>query len=172
MRLIRCDISFSDQIRAILNDAILNSTALYDYHPWTPEMMTAWFEVKEKGNYPVIGLVTETGELAGFGSYGVFRSRPAYKYTVEHSLYVAQPFRGRGLGMLILQEIISAARAQGYHVLVGGIDADNAASIRLHEKLGFVHAGTLKQVGYKFDRWLNLAFYQLVLDTPANPVAG
>lgn len=172
MNLIHCDISFSDQILAIFNDAILNSTALYDYKPRTPAVMASWFEAKKNGNYPVIGVVTERGELMGFTSYGSFRAWPAYKYTVEHSVYVAAAYRGQGVGKRLLQAVIDAARSQAYHVLVGGIDSQNSISIRLHERFGFHYAGTIRQAGFKFGRWLDLAFYQLVLETPAQPVEG
>src|ERR1043165_881064 len=116
MNIIRCDNSYSGQILAIFNDAILNSTALYDYKTRTPEMMATWFATKEKGNYPVIGVVDQTERLLGFGSYGGFRAWPGYKYTVEHSIYVEASSRGRGIGKLLLQEIIANARAQNYHV--------------------------------------------------------
>jgi phosphinothricin acetyltransferase len=172
MNPIRCDRSFSDQILAIFNEAILNSTALYDYEPRTPEMMVAWFENKQKGGFPVIGVVGDGGELLGFASYGTFRAWPAYKYSVEHSIYVSAPHRGKGLGKLLLQEVIESARAQNYHVLIGGIDSQNGASIKLHKRFGFEHAGTIRQVGYKFGRWLDLDFYQLVLETPEGPVEG
>jgi phosphinothricin acetyltransferase len=172
MNLIRLDSSFSDQILAIFNDAILHSTALYDYKPRTIESMTAWFENKRKGNFPVIGAVDEVGELLGFGSYGTFRAWPAYKYSVEHSIYVADEHRGHGLGKVLLEEIIKSAREQNYHVLVGGIDSQNAVSINLHKRFGFVHAGTIRQAGFKFGRWLDLDFYQLILDTPTTPADG
>jgi phosphinothricin acetyltransferase len=172
MNLIRCDASFSDQILAIFNDAILNSTALYDYKPRTIESMVLWFENKRKGDFPVIGAVSESGELLGFGSYGTFRAWPAYKYSVEHSIYVATQHRGKGLGKLLLQQVINSAHEQDYHVLIGGIDSQNNVSIGLHKRFGFQHAGTLKQVGFKFGRWLDLDFYQLVLDSPAKPMDG
>ena len=108
----------------------------------------------------------------GFGSYGAFRAWPGYKYTVEHSIYVDGKFRGRGLGKLLLQEVIGCARNQNYHVLVGAIDSQNAVSIKLHERFGFVHAGTIRQAGFKFGRWLDLVFYQLILETPSAPVDG
>ena len=172
MKLIHCDNSFAEPIRAIFNDAILNSTALYDYKPRTPEMMQAWFEQKHKGNYPVLGAVNEHGELMGFGTYGPFRVPPAYKYSVEHSVYVAGKFRGQGLGKRLLQEVITSARAQDYHILVGVIDSANTVSIALHERFGFQHAGTIRHAGFKFGRWLDVAFYQLILDTPQQPVDG
>src|SRR5215831_2834402 len=120
MKVIQCDSSYASQILAIFNDAILNSTALYDYKPRTPEMMTAWFENKARGNYPVVGILNESGDLMGFGSYGSFRAWPAYKYSVEHSLYVAKGWRRQGVGRRLLQELITTARDQHYHVLIGG----------------------------------------------------
>ncbi len=159
-------------ILAILNEAILNSTALYDYRPRTMENMSSWFAAKRAGNFPVIGLEDEAGTLLGFASYGSFRAFPAYKYTVEHSVYVHPRQRGRGLGRELLRSLIERARAQEVHVLVGGIDAANTASIALHTQLGFTPCGVVRQAGFKFGRWLDLAFYQLILDTPAQPVDG
>ena len=156
----------------ILNDAIVHSTALYDYQPRQMQNMVSWFEAKRAGNFPVIGIEDAQGQLLAFGSYGTFRAFPAFKYTVEHSVYVHKDQRGQGLGPRIMQAVIEAAKAQQIHALVGAIDASNAASIALHEKLGFKHVGTLPEVGFKFGRWLDLAFYQLLLDTPANPVDG
>jgi len=159
-------------ILAILNEAIVNSTALYDYKPRTLDNMGTWFQAKQAGHYPVIGLEDAAGTLLGFASYGSFRAFPAYKYTVEHSVYVHQDHRGRGLGRQLLQAVIARARAQEVHVLVGGIDAANTASIALHTQLGFTPCGVVRQAGFKFGRWLDLAFYQLILDTPAQPVDG
>lgn len=172
MTLIRCNPEHAESILAILNDAIVNSTALYDYKPRSMASMAMWFENKAKGDYPVIGLVTASGELMGFGSYGPFRAFPAYKYTVEHSVYVAARFQGRGLGRRLLEEVVAAAKAQNYHTLVGVIDSQNEISINLHESLGFSHAGTIRQSGFKFGRWLDIVFYQLTLETPAEPVDG
>lgn len=172
MKLTRCDLSFADQILGILNEAILHSTAIYDYKPRDPGSMVAWFENKKKGNFPVLGIVAENGELLAFGSYGTFRAWPAYKYTVEHSVYVASPHRGKGLGKRLLQEVIHSAGEQQYHVLIGGIDSQNAVSIQLHRRLGFQHAGTIQQAGFKFGKWLDLDFYQLILETPSRPVDG
>ncbi|HXT11900.1 MAG TPA: GNAT family N-acetyltransferase [Candidatus Angelobacter sp.] len=159
-------------ILAIFNEAILNSTALYDYKPRTMEMMAGWFEAKAKGKFPVIGIENDAGELMGFGSYGTFRAFPAYKYTVEHSVYVDVRFRGQGIGKRLLQELIKLAQGQDYHVMVGAIDSTNAVSIRLHEALGFTHSGIVRQAGFKFGRWLDLVFYQLILVTPAKPMDG
>jgi phosphinothricin acetyltransferase len=156
----------------IFNDAILHSTALYDYRPRTLESMDDWFAAKRRGGYPVLGYEDGQGRLLAFGSYGAFRAFPAYKYTVEHSIYVHRDHRGQGLGIALMRELIAAARTRDVHVMVGGIDMGNAASIAMHEKLGFVHAGTIRQAGFKFGRWLDLGFYQLLLDTPEHPVDG
>ncbi|RKE37636.1 phosphinothricin acetyltransferase [Paraburkholderia sp. BL23I1N1] len=162
----------ADAILDIFNEAILNSTALYDYKPRTAQNMTAWFDAKRTGGFPVIGVEDSAGTLLAFGSYGTFRAWPAYKYTVEHLVYVHKDCRGQGLGRVVMQELIASARQNDVHAMMGGIDATNAGSIVLHERLGFKHVGTLPEVGFKFGRWLDLAFYQLLLDTPAHPIDG
>ena len=172
MKLVSCDRRHAPAVLAILNDAILNSTALYDYSARTPEMMESWFAAKEKGRYPILGMEDEAGRLAGFSSYGPFRAWPAYKYSIEHSVYVDARFRGRGLGKALMQALIEAAMAQGYHMMIGGVDASNAASIRLHRSLGFESCARIRHAGFKFGRWLDLEFYQLILPTPEHPVDG
>jgi L-amino acid N-acyltransferase len=173
MTIIQCDYQRHAQpILAIFNDAIANSTVLYEYKPRTMETMAAWFDTKAKGKYPVIGVEGESGELMGFASYGAFRAFPAYKYTVEHSVYVDARFRGRGLGKRLMKEIIAAAQGQNYHTMVGVIDASNLVSIGLHEAFGFTACGSILQAGFKFGRWLDVLFYQLILATPSQPVDG
>jgi len=173
MKVVRCERTrHSDAILAILNDAIVNSTALYDYRPRTADNMVSWFEAKDQKNFPVIGVEDESGELMGFASYGTFRAWPAYKYSVEHSVYVDARFRGQGLGRVLLEAIVAEAEKQDYHVMIGGIDAANQVSIRLHESLGFTSCGVIRQAGFKFGRWLDLAFYQLILRTPSAPADG
>jgi phosphinothricin acetyltransferase len=172
MRIISCGQDRAAEILTILNEAIENSTALYDYQPRSPATMQAWFEAKQRGQYPVIGIVSDEDRLLGFGTYGSFRNWPAYKYTIEHSLYIERTHRGQGLGRRLLVELIDAARRQNYHALIGGIDAQNAASIALHRQLGFEPCGTIRHAGFKFGRWLDLQFYELLLDTPAHPCDG
>lgn len=169
MTWIDCGREHSEAIRAIFNEAIVNSTALYDYKPRTQEFMDAWFTTKEAKNLPVIGALDETGALMGFGSYGPFRTHAAYKYSVEHSIYVDARFRGRGVGKLLLQRLVERATQQGYHMMIGVIDALNATSISLHQKAGFESCGSIRHAGYKFGRWLDLALYQLVLTAPESP---
>ena len=173
MHLIDCTYEkHAPAILAILNEAIVNSTALYDYTPRSQESMIKWFEGKAAGAYPVIGMVSDEGELLGFASYGTFRAFPAYKYTIENSVYVHAAHRGKGIGKILLKRLVECATIQDYHVIVAAIDKQNAQSISLHEKLGFTHAGTIAQAGFKFGRWLDLAFYQLILKTPGQPEDG
>jgi phosphinothricin acetyltransferase len=110
----------------------------------------------------VLGLETGSGTLRGFATYGTFRDWPAYRYTVETSVYVRPGHRRQGVGRQLMQELIRAATDDGYHVLVAGIEATQQESIALHESLGFEFAGTICQAGFKFDRWLDLSFYQLL----------
>ena len=173
MQIIACTFAeHADVILEIFNDAIATTTALYAYQPRTKEFMSDWFEAKEKQSFPVIGCQDGAGHLAGFASYGHFRQWPGYKYTIENSVYVHRDFRGRGVGMFLMQALIARAVEQEFHTMVAGIDAKNSASIALHKKLGFFHCGTIQHAGYKFSTWRDLAFYQLLLATPANPLEG
>lgn len=173
LKLIDCnETEHAAAILEILNEAILNSTALYDYQPRTLQSMQSWFAIKREQNFPVLGIVNSTGKLLGFSTWGSFRAFPAYKYTVEHSVYIHHAHRGGGLSKILMQTLIEKAQQQQLHVLVGCIDADNTASIQLHQKLGFTHSGTIRQAGFKFGRWLDAAFYQLTLASPLHPQDG
>lgn len=147
----------------IVNDAILNSTALFEYAPRTLAQQHDWLTQRNADGWPV--LVAEAGgSTRGFAGYGPFRARPAYAATVEHSVYVAQHDRSKGVGRALMLALIAAARSDGRHVMIGGIDASNDASIAFHAALGFVETGRLPQVGWKFERWLDLVFMQLILE--------
>lgn len=165
-----CEEKHLPEIMDIFNEAIIHTTALYDYKPRTLDMVQSWFLHKHEGKYPVTGIFNQKDKLLGFATYGPFRERPAYKYTVEHSVYVRSDSRGKGLGTILLREILRNAEEQNYHVVIGGIDASNYASIKLHEKEGFSFCGLIRQSGYKFEKWLDLVFYQKILETPRNPV--
>lgn len=170
MRTVACTCeNHAAAILAILNDAIVHSAALYDYRPRPPESMTAWFDAKTVGGFPVIGMEDEAGQLAGFATYGNFRVWAGFKYSKEHSVYVHKAHRGKGLGAALMRLLIEAAREQQVHTLIGVIDGGNAASIALHEGLGFVRAGIIREAGFKFGQWRDVHFYQLLLDTPAHP---
>ena len=173
MNIVACDYEHhASAVLAILNDAIVSSTALFDYKPRSPESMVEWFRVKQAHSFPVLGALTEGGELMGFATYGTFRAWPAYKYTIEHSVYVQRDHRRKGVARELMRRLVATAEEQGYHVMVGGIDATNSASIALHVELGFKPAGVIHDAGFKFGRWLDLAFYELRLRTPAAPVDG
>jgi L-amino acid N-acyltransferase YncA len=172
MRLIDCTRQHAGEILAILNEAIVNSTALWDYEPRAPESMDAWFAAKDAGRFPVIGATDDAGTLVGFGTYGPFRAWPAYRYSVEHSVYVHKDHRGRGIGRTLIAANVGRARQQDFHNIVAGIEASNDVSRALHRQMGFQPCGTIRHAGYKFGRWLDLEFYQLLLDTPADPRDG
>jgi L-amino acid N-acyltransferase len=172
MHLADCTFQHAPQILEIFNHAILHSTALYDYKARTMATMDAWFETKRKGDFPIVGAFDETGTLLGFASYGSFRPHAAYKYSIEHSVYIRHDQRGRGFGTALLRDLVARARRQNYHTMIGGIDSSNTASVRLHLSLGFQHCASVKQAGFKFGRWLDLEFYQLILPTPHAPVDG
>ncbi len=151
------------EIRDILNHAILHTTALYEDEPRTPEQVATWFDHKKEKKLPVLGIETEDGTLAGFATYGPFRPHFGFRHAVEHSVYVAAAHRGQGIGHALMQALSDHARAQKLHVMIGVIDAANAASIRFHHAFGFTPCGTVRQAGYKFGRWLDVEFYQLLL---------
>jgi L-amino acid N-acyltransferase YncA len=152
-----------EAILAIVNDAILNTTAIYDYDVRTLNEQISWFQEKKEQNFPVIVATDENDNVVGFGTYGTFRMKIGFKFTVEHSVYVKEGFAGNGIGKAILLELINLAKAQKLHVMVGCIDAENTGSIEFHEKFGFKKAGILKESGYKFDKWLDLQFVQLII---------
>ena len=146
----------------IYNDAILHTTAVYDYEPHTLEMRYEWFTMKQQQGMPVF-VATDDTIIVGFSSIGPFRPWAGYKYSVENSIYVKDGQRGKGIGKLLMQPLIDAARAKQLHTLVAGIDAENKLSIDFHKQFGFEEVGYLKQIGWKFDRWLDLVFMQLIL---------
>ena len=160
-----------EAILVIYNDAIVNTTAVYTYKAKTLEERVLWFQTKQKEGYP-LWVYEHDGKVVGYATYGSFRSSPAYKYTIEHSVYVHKDFRKHGFGKALLETIIEDANTKGYATIVAGIDAANIKSIHLHEKFGFVLSGIVHKAGYKFAQWLDLAFYELQLDGPKNPTEG
>lgn len=151
------------QILDIYNEIIRNTTAVYDYEPHTLEMRMQWFKTRNDQGFPIL-IAERINEIIGFGSFGPFRREwTAYRYSVENSVYVKHNYRGMGVGKLLLEPLINEARKLNMHTMLAGIDATNEASISLHKKFGFVEAAHFKEVGYKFNRWLDLAFFQLML---------
>ena len=149
----------------IYNEVIANSTAIFSDTPITLENRRAWFQDRVDKNYPLLVAEDATGVL-GLATFGDFRSFPGYRYTVEHSVHVRADARGRGIGKRLVEALFAPALALGKHVMVGGIDADNAASIAFHQRLGFVESGRMAEVGRKGGHWLNLVFMQKILDAP------
>ena len=147
----------------ILNDAILHTTAIYEDTPRTPAQLAHWFEHKREKNLPVLGIETADGTLAGFATYGPFRPHFGFRYAVEHSIYIAAPHRGQGIGHALMHALVAHARERQLHVMIGVIDATNTDSIRFHVAHGFTPCGTLRQAGAKFGRWLDVEFHQLLL---------
>ncbi len=155
-------------ILEIYNHAILNTTAIYTYKPQTIEERKLWFDNKIKDGYPVF-VYEENNKVIGFSTYGPFRAWPAYKYTIEHSIYVNNECGNRGIGTILLKEVVKDAAKREYATIVAGIDSSNEKSIKMHKKLGFEDSGTIKRAGYKFGKWLDLTFLQLNLEGPQNP---
>ena len=149
-------------ILEIVNHAILNTTAIYDYNLRSLEEQTVIFENKNAKNFPTF-VVEYDDEIVGFGTYDTFRTKVGYRFTVEHSVYVKEGFAGKGIGQLLMEELISTAKKENYHIMIGVIDASNENSIRFHEKFGFESMGILKEVGFKFDRWLDANLMTLKL---------
>jgi phosphinothricin acetyltransferase len=148
---------------AIYNDVIRTSTAIYREEPATLAERQAWNATRKANGYPLLVARTDDTPVAGFATFGDFRAWPGYRFTVEHSVHVAESHRGQGLGSALMRVLIDRGAALGKHVMVAGIDADNTGSIRMHERLGFEQTGHLKQVGWKFGRWLDLVFMQRTL---------
>lgn len=146
----------------IVNHAILHTTANYNYEIQTLDILNNWFKDKLLNQFPVL-VVEINGQVAGYGSYGTFREKIGFQYTVEHSLYVAEKYVGLGVGKLLLTELIRLAKKQGVHAMIGAIDAENIGSITFHKKFGFVETGVLKEAGFKFNKWLDLLLMQLII---------
>ena len=150
-------------ILEIYNEAVVNTTASYDYEPRTLEHRIAWLEDHVKNNLPVFVAVNEAGRVVGWSALNRYHDRKGYQFTAENSVYVAADLRGRGIGKLLMRPLIDAARQRGLHAILAGIDAENEASIRLHASFGFVRVAHFKQVGFKFGRWLDVIYMELLL---------
>ena len=156
-----------DHITHIYNDAVLNTTATFDIIPRTKSEQLAWFD-KHGERHPVLvihtlGLNGEAQEVVGWGSLGPWSDRSAYDDSGEVSIYIAKSVRGLGLGMMVLENLIAAARTRQFHTLLARISDANEPSLKLHKRFGFEQVGLLKEVGFKFNRWIDVHFYQLIL---------
>lgn len=166
-----CDATDADLsgILAIYNEVIANSTAVYATEPTTLEERREWMRARLARTFPVL-VARDAAGVAGFASFGDWRgSWSGYRYTVEHSVHVRGDVRARGIGRQLLEALVPRALAQGKHVMIGGIDATNSASIRFHARLGFEPVAHFREVGHKFGRWLDLVFMQRLLGPPGEP---
>lgn len=150
------------QILEIYNEIIVNTTAVYYYEPHTLEMRKQWFDERVQQGFPVF-VAEEDGAILGMSTIGPFRVHAAYQYTVENTIHIAAHARGKGVASLLMPPLIETAKKLNLHAIVAGIDADNVISIALHKKFGFVEVAHFKEVGYKFNRWLDLKFLQLII---------
>src|SRR5438093_4102452 len=150
-------------ILEIYNEAVANTTASYDYEPRTLEHRIAWFEDHVKNNLPVFVAVNEAARVVGWSALNRYHDRKGYQFTTENSVYVAADLRGKGIGKLLLRPLVETARQRGRHVILAGIDAEIEASIQLHAAFGFVKVAHFNQVGFKFGRWLDVVYMELLL---------
>ncbi|MGH9920240.1 MAG: GNAT family N-acetyltransferase, partial [Nitrososphaerales archaeon] len=145
----------------IYNDAVLTSPATFDLEPLTLAQRKKWFS--DHGRLHPLVVAESDERVVGYASLSPFRDKPGYSKSVEDSVYVHRDFQGKGVGTLLTKEILARAARLGYHTVVAGIVPPNEASVRLHEGLGFAYVGNFREVGFKFSRWQDVAFYQLFL---------
>jgi L-amino acid N-acyltransferase len=150
------------QILAIYNEVIRNSTAVFSSEEYTPERGESWFDAKKERGFPML-VARDSSGITGFGTFGEFRAWPGYRHSVEHSVHVRADCRGQGVGRALVTALLARATDMGKHVMIAGIDADNAVSIGLHGSLGFTRVGHFHEVAFKFGRWLDLIFMQCIL---------
>ncbi len=157
-----CDPADLPQILEIYNDAVRSTTAIWNDTLVDLEDRRAWLNERVSNGSPVL-VADSHGQAIGYATYGNWRAWEGYRHTVEHSVYVHRDARRGGVAEALMNTLIECARAQGKHVMVGGIEASNEASLALHKKLGFIQAAHMNEVGIKFGRWLDLVFVQLIL---------
>ena len=156
----------AEAISDLYNALIATDTVAWTEVAESVDQRRAWIAAQHERGEPVL-VADDDGDVVGFVSYGEFRDAtkwPGYRFTVEHTVHVRQDTWGRGVGRALMEELCMLARANGKHVMVGGIDGANEASLRFHERLGFVEVARMPQIGWKFDRWLDLVLVQRVLD--------
>ncbi|MCX5042621.1 GNAT family N-acetyltransferase [Aldersonia sp. NBC_00410] len=157
-------------ILAIHNSAIAESTAIWDTAPTDLDERISWWAHRRQAGFPVL-VADIDGAIAGYASYGPWRPKSGYRFTVENSVYVADAYHRRGVATALMTALIERAAQGGVHVIVAGIESANHSSIALHNNFGFRVVGELPQVGAKFDRWLDLTLMQLTLPGPVDPAA-
>jgi phosphinothricin acetyltransferase len=151
----------AEAIRAIYNVEVLEDTATFDLVPRTLDEQREWLTARSGAHAVVVA--DDGGEVVGFGSLSPWRDRPAYKTTVEDSVYVHRARQGEGIGKLLLTELVSVATNHGFHAVLGRIVAGHDASIALHRALDFEQVGVEREVGRKFGRWLDVVLMERLL---------
>jgi phosphinothricin acetyltransferase len=151
-------------INDIYNHYVVHSLCTYQENPGSSEARRSWFESHGE-HYPII-VAEAGGEIVGYGSLSPFHIRSAYRFTVENSVYVRHDLLGRGFGSALLADLISRGRARGFHAIIALIDSTQESSLRVHESHGFVRCGHLKEVGFKFGRWLDVFYLECLLSRP------
>jgi phosphinothricin acetyltransferase len=154
-----------DEITAIYNEVLTNSTAIYNDRPTTREERLAWWRARREQGYPVLVAVYESS-VAGFATFGDFRSWPGYRFTVEGTIHIRSSSRGQGVGTELLKILLHRAEMLGKHTMIAGVDSENTASLRFLERFGFERVAHLREVGYKFNRFLDLIFLQYWITVP------
>lgn len=152
----------AEAIAAIYNDAVLNTTAIWNDVTVDAGDRAEWITQRQGSGFPVL-VATDGGDVVGYATYGSFRPHDGFRHTVEHSVYVRGDQRGSGIGATLMAQLIERARENRVHVMVAAIESGNAGSLRLHERFGFVETGRMPEVGTKFGRWLDLVLLQLAL---------
>ena len=151
------------QILPIYNDVVATSTAIYSEEPASVDYIASYAQGRLESGFPFIVAVESDGRIAGYGTFGLFRARPGYRFTVEHSVHIRSDLRGAGVGSQLMKALITQAKAEKYHIMIGAVDGENEGSLRFHDRLGFTRSARLGQVGRKFDRWLDVVFVTLEL---------
>jgi L-amino acid N-acyltransferase YncA len=154
----------SEEIRSIYNKEVLGSTVTFDLVPRTPEEQLVWMN-EHSGAWPAVVAVDPAGVVRGFGSLSPYRPRPAYRTTVEDSVYVDESARGQGVGKGLLLELVRLAGVHGFHAVIARVVGGHEASIGLHEACGFEVIGVEREVGRKFGRWLDVVLMQRLVDS-------
>jgi phosphinothricin acetyltransferase len=160
-----------DQITAIYNEVLTHSTAIYNDRPATIEERVSWWRSRVAQDFPVL-VAVDGPQIAGFATFGDFRAWPGYRFTVEGTVHIHSGSRGQGVGSNLLRAILERAKAMGKHVMIAGVDAENAASLRFLERFGFERVGHLREVGYKFDRFLDLVFLEYWITPPVRQIGS
>jgi phosphinothricin acetyltransferase len=150
-------------ILRIYNDAVRNTTASFDYEPQSLALRMHWFDDHQRTGHPIFVACNVRNRVIGWSALSKFRDRPGYRFTAEDSIFIEPAYRGKGIGRALILPLIERAYTMHLHTILAAIDASNTPSLRLHLAYGFEQVACLKQIGYKFERWLDVVYLQLML---------